>query len=58
MVLLYIPPVQNLLRREVTAYASEATGMQIQVERVEGHRILDTVVRYEKTELQEAADAV
>ena len=34
MVLLYIPPVQNLLRREVTAYASEATGMQIQVERI------------------------
>lgn len=26
----------------------EAGGMQIQVERVEGHRILDTVVRYEK----------
>ena len=35
MVLLYIPPVQNLLRREVTAYASEATGMQIQVERID-----------------------
>lgn len=26
----------------------EAGGMQIQVERVEGHRILDTIVRYEK----------
>mgnify|MGYP004428107305 CR=1 FL=1 len=24
MILLYIPPVQNLLRREVTAYASKA----------------------------------
>ncbi len=35
MVLLYIPPVQNLLRREVTAYASKATGMQIQVERID-----------------------
>ena len=35
MVLLYVPPVQNLLRREVTAYASKATGMQIQVERID-----------------------
>ena len=35
MILLYIPPVQNLLRREVTAYASKATGMQIQVERID-----------------------
>ena len=35
MVLLYVPPVQNLLRREVTAYASKVTGMQIQVERID-----------------------
>lgn len=41
-----------------TTFAWKSDGMQIQVERVEGHRILDTVVRYEKTELQEAADEV
>lgn len=35
MVLLYVPPVQNLLRREVTAYASEATGMDIRIRRID-----------------------
>ena len=45
MVLLYIPPVQNLLRREVTAYASEATGMQIQVERIDFRFPLNLLVR-------------
>lgn len=29
MVLLYVPPVQNFLRKQATSYASEATGMQI-----------------------------
>lgn len=33
-VLLYLPPVQNWLVRQVTAYASEQTGMEISVERV------------------------
>lgn len=33
-VMLYIPPVQNWLVRQVTAYASEQTGMEISVERV------------------------
>ena len=45
MVLLYIPPVQNLLRREVTAYASGATGMQIQVERIDLRFPLNLLVR-------------
>lgn len=45
MVLLYIPPVQNLIRREVTAYASEATGMQIQVERIDLRFPLNLLVR-------------
>lgn len=45
MVLLYIPPVQNLLRREVTAYASKATGMQIQVERIDLRFPLNLLVR-------------
>lgn len=45
MVLLYIPPVQNLLRREATAYASKATGMQIQVERIDLRFPLNLLVR-------------
>lgn len=45
MVLLYIPPVQNLLRREVTAYASKATGMQIQVERIDLRFPLNLLIR-------------
>lgn len=35
MILLYIPPVQNLLRKEVTAYASKATGMEISIRRID-----------------------
>ena len=35
MVLLYIPPVQNLIRKQATAIASEATGMDISVERID-----------------------
>ena len=46
MVLLYVPPVQNLLRREVTAYASKATGMQIQVERIDLRFPLNLLVGY------------
>ena len=45
MILLYIPPVQNLLRREVTAYASKATSMQIQVERIDLRFPLNLLVR-------------
>ena len=45
MVLLYIPPVQNLLRREVAIYASQATGMQIQVERIDLRFPLNLLVR-------------
>lgn len=54
----YIFGVLGHIPEDGTTFALETDGMQIQVERVEGHRILDTVVRYEKTELQEAADAV
>ena len=35
MVLLYVPPVQNFIRRQATALASEATGMSIGVERID-----------------------
>lgn len=45
MVLLYVPPVQNLLRREVAIYASQATGMQIQVERIDLCFPLNLLVR-------------
>ena len=45
MVLLYIPPVQNFLRREVAIYASQATGMQIQVERIDLRFPLNLLVR-------------
>ena len=45
MVVLYVPPVQNLIRREVTAYASKATGMQIQVERIDLRFPLNLLVR-------------
>ena len=58
MVLLYIPPVQNLLRREVTAYASEATGMQIQVERIDLRFPLNLLVRGVFRELECAGAGV
>lgn len=45
MVLLYVPPVQNLLRREAAAYASKVTGMQIQVERIDLRFPLNLLVR-------------
>lgn len=45
MVLLYIPPVQNLLRREVIAYASKATGMDIRIERIDLRFPLNLLVR-------------
>lgn len=37
MVLIYIPPVQNFLRKQATALASETTGMHITVERIGLH---------------------
>lgn len=33
-VLLYIPPIQNWIVRQVTTYASEQTGMDISVDHV------------------------
>lgn len=35
MVLLYVPPVQNFIRKQATEIASEATGMDISVERID-----------------------
>lgn len=45
MVLLYVPPVQNFLRKQVTAIASESTGMDISVERVDLRFPLNLLVR-------------
>ena len=33
-ILIYIPPVQNWIVKQVTSYASEKTGMEISVEHV------------------------
>lgn len=45
MILLYVPPVQNLIRRQATAIASEATGMDISVERIDLRFPLNLLVR-------------
>lgn len=45
MAALYIPAVQNLLRREATAYASQATGMDIRVGRIDLRFPLNLLVR-------------
>ncbi len=45
MVLLYVPPVQNFLRKQATLYASEATGMQINVGRIDLRFPLNLLVR-------------
>ena len=44
-VLLYVPPVQDLIRRQAMTLASEATGMEIGVERIDLRFPLDLVVR-------------
>lgn len=41
VVLLYVPPVQNLIRREAMRIASDATGMNIGVEGIHLHFPLD-----------------
>ena len=45
MILLYVPPVQNFLRKHATAYASQATGMQINVGRIDLRFPLNLLVR-------------
>ncbi len=45
MILLYVPPVQNFLRKQATAYASQATGMQINVGRIDLRFPLNLLVR-------------
>lgn len=45
MVLLYVPPVQDFIRRKATQIASEATGMQISVDRIDLRFPLNLLVR-------------
>lgn len=45
IILLYIPPIQDLLRKEAAAYASRATGMDISVERIDLRFPLNLLVR-------------
>ncbi|EOA52028.1 hypothetical protein HMPREF1214_04851 [Bacteroides sp. HPS0048] len=45
MILLYVPPVQNFLRKQATAYASQVTGMQINVGRIDLRFPLNLLVR-------------
>lgn len=45
MILLYVPPVQNLIRKQATAIASDATDMDISVERIDLRFPLNLLVR-------------
>ena len=45
MVLLYVPPVQNFIRKQATAMASDATGMDISVDRIDLRFPLNLLVR-------------
>lgn len=45
MILLYVPPVQNFLRKQAMTIASEATGMNITVERIDLRFPLNLLVR-------------
>lgn len=45
MMLLYVPPVQNFLRKQAIAIVSEATGMEIDVERIDLRFPLNLLVR-------------
>lgn len=45
MILLYVPPVQNFIRKQAIAIASDATGMNISVERIDLRFPLNLLVR-------------
>ena len=45
MILLYVPPVQSFIRKQATAIASDATGMDISVERIDLRFPLNLLVR-------------
>ena len=52
----YIFGALGYIPEDGSTFSLETDGMQIRVERVEGHRILDTVVRYERTKPTEETD--
>lgn len=56
MILLYVPPVQNFIRKQATAIASDATGMNISVERIDLRFPLNLLVRGVQV-VQSEADA-
>ena len=56
MILLYVPPVQNFIRKQATAIASDATGMNISVERIDLRFRLNLLVRGVQV-VQSEADA-
>ena len=58
MVLLYVPPVQNFLRRQVTSIASEAAGMDIAVDRIDLRFPLDLLVRGVTVALPDSTDTL
>ena len=45
MVLLYVPPIQQFIRQKATSMASDATGMEIRMERIDLRFPLDLLVR-------------
>lgn len=45
MILLYVPPIQSFIRKQATAIASDATGMEISVERIDLRFPLNLLVR-------------
>lgn len=45
MILLYVPPVQDFIRKEATSMASEATGLDISVRRIDLRFPLNLLVR-------------
>ena len=53
MVLLYVPPVQDFIRRQAVSVAGDATGMQFAVERIDLRFPLDLVVRGVRVDDQE-----
>lgn len=58
MISLYLPPVQNLIRRQATAIASEATGMDISVERIDLRFPLNLLIRGVRVVRPAGADGV
>ncbi|MDH6357978.1 translocation/assembly module TamB domain-containing protein [Parabacteroides sp. PF5-9] len=57
IILLYIPPIQNVVVQKATRYASKATGMHIQVEKIRLSFPLDLSI-YETEILTSSSDTI